>query len=449
MRPFIAASCALLIAATPYQTGNPELDSRKKGPPVHTVNVKQEAGLPGWKVAALKGQASAIGHRLVVPSLDVMQPVSVMLVALDDGNIDLELYKDFEKPLKKATARRGTPARFDVRTMGPLRIRVSSSSGSSQYKLLVAVGDEIKRPVPSLFIPISMAGTTVAATAATSTAAAAQEAPAAGKGQSPVMWIIAGALVLIAAMLGIMLMRRNKSNKAMSILLAVMIPAAAVTALKAQGTVSQEAADYDPLKPEPVPFKDQILEEAEWVKELIKKQHDMAEAILDLYEALTKEDEELEPRYSGMPGIPTACVSKTPTGTAAAIGDVDWTGPCGECFTAAHDSISTTLQRFEKLRRVNAQTKEVYDKSLAFGDAAAGLGNIITAGEWQKIRHGIKKKMDDYNSIYDDKVEELSGALVSSLQKVAACEAQYFKNESWYERYGFMFVTPIVERHRR
>ena len=57
--------------------------------------------------------------------------------------------------------------------------------------------------------------------------------------------------------------------------------------------------------------------------------------------------------------------------------------------------------------------------------------------------------MDDYNSIYDDKVEELSGALVSSLQKVAACEAQYFKNESWYERYGFMFVTPIVERHRR
>jgi len=412
----------------------------RKGPPVHTFIVKEEPLLPGWQIAAVQGRADANGYRFIVPSLDVMQPVSVMLVSSEGGDgLELSLFKDdFEKPIKMAATTDRSSARFNIRTMGPLRLKVSSKSGVKPYRLYVAVGSEVKLPVPSLYVP--MAGTADSPTGGESNDP---------RGNSLVMWVIAGALVLIVVLLALMLMRKGRAQKAAAILLALAIPAAAVTVGKAQDQVSQEAQDYDPLKPEAVSYEDIQAEIREWTEWLLNEKTKMGKAVLDLYEALTPRDETLEPNYAGMPGIPTACVSKIPEGTARAINDVDWTGPCGECFAEAHDSVATTLQRFEKLRRVNAQTKDVYDKSIAFGDAASQVGGMRLAVAWMKIRKGITEKMDKYYVTYDDKVEELSQALVSSLQKVAACEGKYFKNSSWYERYGFMFVTPIVERHRR
>jgi hypothetical protein len=304
------------------------------------------------------------------------------------------------------------------------------------------VGSEIKPPVRSLFVPISMAG----APAATASAAGSQAPRSEEKtgGTPAVLWIIAAALLAIGFLLAVLVMRKNKGQKAMSILVAILLPVSMGSYLMAQDL------GMDIGEPEKVPIKEVISEEAtEWIEWLVKRQNEQAAAILELFEALTPKDEALEPKYAGMPGIPTACVSSIPQGTAKAIGDVDWTGPCGECFAEAHDSVAATLQRFEKLRRVNATTKEVYDKSMAFGDAASKVGGIVTAAEWMKIRKGIAEEMDKYYVIYDDKVEELSATLVSSLKKVAACEDKYFKNPSWYDRYGFMFVNPVVERHRR
>ena len=440
---------AVLLAATPLQE-EIDIPGAKKGPPVHRIIVKDEPRLNGLKFAAVEGKADARGYRFLVPSLDVMQPVGVLLVALDGGNdLELALFKDdFEKPVKQATTNDRSTARFQIRTMGPLRIKVSSTSGVKRYQLLVVVGKETKPAVPSLYVPVSMAGTPIAANAAAATNTSDSASRASG-GSSMVMWIIAGSLVLIVAMLGLMLLRKGKSQRIVSVLFVIAIPVAAVSVLHAQGTLSEEAQNYDPLKPEPVSYQDIVDEGVEWAKWVMEKQNEHSKAILELFEALTPRDETLEPQYAGMPGIPTACVSKIPPGTPAGINEVDWTGPCGECFAEAHDSVATTLQRFEKLRRVNAQTKDIYDKSIAFGDGVAGVGGVIAASGWMKVRQGIRDKMDEYYVTYDDKVEELSGALVSALHKVAACEAKYFNNQSWYDRYGFMFVTPIVDRHRR
>ncbi len=86
---------------------------------------------------------------------------------------------------------------------------------------------------------------------------------------------------------------------------------------------------------------------------------------------------------------------------------------------------------------------------MAFGDGAAGVGGVIATAGWMKVRAGIKAEMEKYYVVYDDKVEELTNDLTEALKKVAACEVKYFNNASWYERYGFMFVNPVVERHRR
>ena len=420
-----------------------------KGPKVHRPTLDPVPNMPGWKGAVLQGTTNTTGQRFIIPSLDVMQPVGVLLVPLDpNAKLTLKVFKDdFKKSLKESSTNGSAPARFQVRTQGPLRLSVSSTQGTGRYQLLMMVGTEIKPPVPSLFVPISMAGMP-AATAAAAPASQASADDAGGKrgSGSPVLWIIAGALLLIVAMLGMMLMRRNSAGKAPLIILAIAIAGASATYLSAQ----QQPLGYDVDQPEPVkvPLKEVVSQEAtEWIEWLVKKQNEQAAAILELFEALTPKDEELEPKYDGMPGIPTACVNAAPKGTA--IGDVDWEGPCGDCFAQAHDSVANTLMRFEKLRRMNAQTQDIYDKSLAFGDAMSGVGGFRSAVGWQKIRQGITEQMKKYYGVYDDKVEELSADLVSSMKTVAACEEKYFNNPSWYDRYGFMFVKPVVDRHRR
>jgi len=173
---------------------------------------------------------------------------------------------------------------------------------------------------------------------------------------------------------------------------------------------------------------------------------------MDLYEALTAKDQGYWPQYTppGMPGIPTACVEPIPQGVTKAINEVTWTNPdCAGCYKTAHAEIEKVLQRFEQLRRVNGRTKEVYDMSMTFGNGVAMVGGIITTAQWMKIREGIKENMAKYYVTYDAKVVELTNALIAALQKVSACELKFFNNASWYDRYGFMFVSPVVERHRR
>jgi hypothetical protein len=274
-------------------------------------------------------------------------------------------------------------------------------------------------------------------------------------GTSSVLWVIAAALAVIIALLAMMMFRKKGAQKSVVLLFALGLSAFGTLQIHAQGINAKDPMAYDPLAPEPIDYKDVALE---YAKELIveyskqiEKYGEMLNEFAGLYEALTSSDEDSWPQYSppGMPGIPTACVSSVPAGVAKSINDVDWTGPCGQCFEAAHKDIETTLQRFEKLRRLHKQTEEVYKQSIAFGDAASQVGKIVTALGWVTIRKEIKESMDKYYVVYDDKLEELKVALIASLQKVAKCEAQYFKNPSWYDRYGFMFVNPVVERHRR
>jgi hypothetical protein len=308
------------------------------------------------------------------------------------------------------------------------------------------VGDEIKVPVPSLFVPISYAGAppSSAQPAKAGSGSASNGASAAGAspsgGTSIVTWIIAGSLIVIMGLLVWIAFRRKSTAGTAAPLLLISLAAAAPFKSSAQS-----------MSP-PLP----IVRVQVWV-DIVgpswKAIPSSFVAFQDLYKALTATDQGYWPQYTppGMPGIPTACVSEKPIGgIAMGINEVNWSNPkCEKCYEASHKEIEKVLQRFEKLRRVNGRTKEVYDLSMTFGNGVAMVGGIITTAEWMKIRNGIKENMAKYYVTYDAKVVELTDALVAALQKVGACELEFFNNPSWYDRYGFMFVTPVVERHRR
>jgi hypothetical protein len=412
--------------------------------PIYSPALKPLPQQPQWKSGMYQGATDSAGHRFVIANLDVLQPVAIMLIsAKPEDDLTLRLFRDdFKTPLREASTGDHSTARFQIRTEGDLRMTVTSKQGVKPYQLLVLVGDEVKVPVPSLFVPISYAGAPAPTGAAARTAAGAPATGGASSGTSAITWIIAGSLLVIIILLAAILFRKKNVQKTAALIVAIALPALAPLSLSAQA----------PSPPAPISVADSWKQDAAALIEELVKQNDKAAEILKLFEALGPSDDGLWPQYTppGMPGIPTACVAAIPQGVAKSINEVSWTNPeCAECYKAAHEEIAKTLQRFEKLRRVDARTKEVYETAMTFGNGVAMVGGIITTAEWMKIRNGIKANMEKYYGTYDAKVVELTDALVAALQKVAACELKYFSNASWYERYGFMFVNPVVERHRR
>src|SRR5687768_11735519 len=145
----------------------------KQGPPVYKPALKKLPETPRWKTAILQGSANTEGHRFHIPSLDLLQPVAVILVAPNAADdLTLKLFKDdFTKPLRESSTDDRGIARFQIRTQGDLRMIVSSKEGVKGYQLIVMVGDEVKIPVPSLFVPVSYAGVPLGAAPANVAAA--------------------------------------------------------------------------------------------------------------------------------------------------------------------------------------------------------------------------------------------------------------------------------------
>jgi len=89
--PFVVATAQSL----PPEMTNTDPNKR----PVVTPQLKALPQTPGWKTAMLQGAADEQGHRFLVPSLDVLQPVAVILVPIESGDdLSLKLFKhNFEK----------------------------------------------------------------------------------------------------------------------------------------------------------------------------------------------------------------------------------------------------------------------------------------------------------------------------------------------------------------
>jgi hypothetical protein len=181
---------ALLMAGAPLAGVAQQPDPNDKTP-VHELTLETHPEFNG-RIAMVEGEADADGVRMVVSKLSILQPVGVALVAADpNDNLQLALWKYAEDEVQREGSTRGDGyVSFQFRTEDDLQIRVVSPDGPKRYKLAVWAGDEVELPMPSPFV--AQAGFTESAT-------------------SPVMYVIAGAVVAIAIFLGVIAMRRKKA----------------------------------------------------------------------------------------------------------------------------------------------------------------------------------------------------------------------------------------------
>ncbi len=184
--PGLFITVALLLCASFAMAANePQIRTFR-------LELKNTEGVEHGKTAVVKGETGAQSHRFLVDGLNMNMPVTVLVRPVRSGDeVTMRLTKyAWNQPLREGTAK-GEPLGFKFRTEGEFQIAVTASK-PTPYRLLVWSGEEVKPELRPVVIKAS-------------------EFEGSATGISPVMWVIAGALVVIAVLLGMLVLRRKSS----------------------------------------------------------------------------------------------------------------------------------------------------------------------------------------------------------------------------------------------
>ena len=187
---YVIVAALFASLTVPLGAQNPDPNDKTK---VHELTLEKHVDISNGRIAMIEGDAGPDGIRFVVSKLDILQPVAVTLATVSDPGDDLRLslWKYAEDEVQRQGSTRGSGVvSFQFRTEDDVQIRVVSPAGPRRYRLAVWAGDPIEIPVPSPFV--SQAGFT-------------------GSGTSPLMYVIAAAVVAIAIFMGVIAMRRKKA----------------------------------------------------------------------------------------------------------------------------------------------------------------------------------------------------------------------------------------------
>lgn len=159
-----------------------------------------------------------------------------------------------------------------------------------------------------------------------------------------------------------------------------------------------------------------------------------ASDLLDAYRALTSADATcMDLGDAGAPAVPTSCADSP---------------ECGQCFTDAQRRLDGMRINLERLRCVYTAAANFTRSAIAFGDSASGV-HAVTGLAWQTEKRGIEDAFNHLKQTYDEKYHQMLPNLRASLEGLGQCEAQYFHNNDWYNRYGFIYYTFMADRYKR
>lgn len=161
--------------------------------------------------------------------------------------------------------------------------------------------------------------------------------------------------------------------------------------------------------------------------------HDFVEAA----EALNFDDLAFDPDFSppGAPDIPVHC-------------DVSGGDACRQCYDSAYRKINFVRHYLEKMRGIYGATRNYKDRAIAFGNSMSTIAPGVGLA-WPYERKQIEDQFEKMNRTYDEKYEAYMRELLEGLQDLSACEKQYFDQDDWYNRYGFIYYTYMQDRYKR
>jgi len=219
-------TCAMLVAAG-LAFGAVAFGAAKE-PPAKPLALKKVAGLTNGRIAYIVGTTARDAQRFYASNLLVTQPVLVTLKADNpEDDIKLNVTKtQWSKAEREVSTGANGRVQVAFRTQGEFGLAVSGADAGKPYRMVVWIGDEVKRSMPAVVVAKSK--WKPGATAATATATAPTEgalerratpatqpgatdnAPGGSGGGSLAIWAIAGLLAVIAGLLFALLRKKRE-----------------------------------------------------------------------------------------------------------------------------------------------------------------------------------------------------------------------------------------------
>lgn len=189
-----------------------------KEPTAKPLPLKKVDGLTNGRLAYIVSKTAANGQRFYASNLLVTQPVIVTLKSDDPGNdIQLKVTKtQWSKAEREVSTGSTGRVQLKFRTQGEFGLAVSGADAGKPYRMTVWIGDEVKRPMANVVVPKSQwkpVGAAAAAPPAASATADVRESAEAdkpGSGLSWGIWLVAGLLAVIAALLFALLRKKRE-----------------------------------------------------------------------------------------------------------------------------------------------------------------------------------------------------------------------------------------------
>jgi hypothetical protein len=390
----------------------------------YKLNLEKPAFVKNGRLVVMGGVSDPKGHLTFIEDLSIMQPVDVVLWTLDNNDdIEVALAKDrFDDVILRGSSKDRGAVLHRVRTEGDLRFIVRALGEPKPYRMVVWVGDEVNPPVPSILVP-----------------------GAARSGAPPWLWIAAsvGATGVVAVLLLVMTRRKGGAAAAM-IALAIAGP----SAQEGSGPVQVNSSSLTTADSGGWHARMESLGE-EWGKvqnagtpfEFMNTATGVAEsgaAWLNEHRSFTPHDAGLVPDYSpdGSPTLPVGCML------------TDEAEGCTRCYQQAQGKLNGSRRLLERLRALYEGTKRYVDASVSFGDNVAGIHGA-TGLAWQAERRSIMQYFEKFERTHEEKRQGMMQGLRTALDEIAACEATYFDNPDWFNRYGFIYYQFMEARYRR
>lgn len=153
-----------------------------------------------------------------------------------------------------------------------------------------------------------------------------------------------------------------------------------------------------------------------------------ANALWNEYNALDTSDVAYDPAELGRggPQVPTSC------------NDSD---ACYECYAPAVKSLNTNRVTLGKAWALARSTIVYAEHGIALGDSLAGLHTSAGIGWTFGTKRDVNKSLDQMRAAYDRRYREFITALERNLREVGECEARFYGQDDWYDRFGYLFLA--------
>ncbi|MEO6154427.1 MAG: hypothetical protein ABIP16_01710 [Thermomonas sp.] len=152
------------------------------------------------------------------------------------------------------------------------------------------------------------------------------------------------------------------------------------------------------------------------------------------YEALTNDDKRMEPNYQppNAPNVPSKCLEDK---------------ACRPCYDKAYGAVNKTRKNLEKVRAHYDFTHRFTTQGKAFMQGVANQAGGVAAAGAQVEAVKIDASVAEFDKVVQNKNAELLGNLEKNLREVSVCEAKFYKNDDWYDRFGYIYYQFMVAHY--